>query len=114
VLGFSGEGDLVAGCRRLLERGVGCVAATRGADGAVVVTADQVIEVPAFSIEAVDTTGCGDAFSAGFLRGLSLDRSPRDAAVLGCATAALVAQGLGTDAGDYDLAVADELVAGGS
>jgi sugar/nucleoside kinase (ribokinase family) len=59
----------------------------------------------------VDTTGCGDAFSAGFLRGLSLGRSPRDAAVLGCATAALVAQGLGTDAGQYDLATVEAFAA---
>ena len=48
----------------------------------------------------VDTTGCGDAFSAGFLRGCSLGRDLRDAAVLGCAAAALVAQGLGSDYGD--------------
>jgi sugar/nucleoside kinase (ribokinase family) len=109
VLGFTGATDLVDGCRALLERGVGCVAATRGADGVVIVSADDVVEVPAFSIEPVDTTGCGDAFSAGFLRGLSLGRDRREAAVLGCATAALVAQGLGTDAGDYDLEVADEL-----
>ena len=47
--------------------------------------------VPAFAVEVVDTTGCGDAFSAGFFRGLSLGRSRRDAAVLGCAAAALVA-----------------------
>ena len=39
------------------------------------------------------------------------DNSRRDAAVLGCAAAALVAQGLGTDHGDFDLAVADELAA---
>jgi sugar/nucleoside kinase (ribokinase family) len=64
--------------------------------------------VPAFEVEVVDTTGCGDAFSAGFLRGLSLGRSRRDAAVLGCAAAALVAQGLGSDYGDFDLAAADE------
>ena len=67
------------------------------------VTADEVIEVPAYAIEVVDTTGCGDAFSAGFLRGLSLGRSLREAAELGCATAAQVAQGLGTDAGSYTL-----------
>jgi sugar/nucleoside kinase (ribokinase family) len=64
--------------------------------------------VPAFEIEVVDTTGCGDAFSAGFLRGLSLGRDRGDAAVLGCAAAALVAQGLGSDHGDFDLAVADQ------
>ena len=30
--------------------------------------------VPAFAVDVVDTTGCGDAFSAGFLRGLALGR----------------------------------------
>ncbi|MEA2478527.1 MAG: hypothetical protein QOJ07_449 [Thermoleophilaceae bacterium] len=107
VLAFTGKDDLVEGCRALIERGVDCVAATRGAEGVVIVDADSVLEVPAFSIEAVDTTGCGDAFSAGFLRGLAEGRDRRAAATLGCATAALVAQGLGTDAGDYDLAAAD-------
>ncbi len=76
---------------------------TQGAKGALVVTADEVIEVPAYAIEVVDTTGCGDAFSAGFLRGLSLGRDLRGAAELGCATAAQVAQGIGTDAGSYSL-----------
>jgi sugar/nucleoside kinase (ribokinase family) len=112
VRGLSGSDDLVDGCRVLLERGVGCVAATRGADGAVVADAGGVEEVPAFSVDVVDTTGCGDAFSAGFLRGLSLGRTHRDAAILGCAAAALVAQGLGTDHGDFDLAAAEDLAAG--
>ena len=111
VLGLTGAADLVEGCRALLERGVGCVAATRGPDGAVVVTADGVEEVPAFEVEVVDTTGCGDSFSAGFLRGLSLGETRRDAAVLGCAAAALVAQGLGSDHGDFDLAAAQALAA---
>jgi sugar/nucleoside kinase (ribokinase family) len=110
VLALSGEDELVAGCRVLIERGVGCVAATRGAEGVVVVDADAE-QVPAFSVDAVDTTGCGDAFSAGFLRGLSLGRERREAAVLGCATAALVAQGLGSDHGEFDLAAADEFAA---
>src|SRR3954467_7032554 len=111
VLGFTGASDLVAGARALMARGAGCVAATRGADGAVVVDADGVQEVAAFPVDVVDTTGCGDAFSAGFLRGLSLGRDLRGAAAPGCATAAQVAQGLGTDAGSYTLdsvlAVAD-------
>ena len=66
--------------------------------------------MPAFAVDVVDTTGCGDAFSAGFLRGLSLGRAPREAALLGCAAAALVAQGLGSDHGDFDLAAADVLI----
>jgi sugar/nucleoside kinase (ribokinase family) len=107
VLAFTGESDLVGGCHALVKRGVSCVVATRGADGALIVDAQTEESVPALEIDVVDTTGCGDAFSAGFLRGLSLDRSRKDAAALGCAVAAEVAQGLGTDYGDYDLATFD-------
>jgi sugar/nucleoside kinase (ribokinase family) len=104
VLGWTGEAELLAGCKALIAHGVGCVAATAGSAGAVVVTADDTSTVPAFAIDVVDTTGCGDAFSAGFLRGLAIGEDPVGAAVLGCAAAAFVAQGLGTDYGDYDLA----------
>jgi sugar/nucleoside kinase (ribokinase family) len=109
VLGLTGEEDLVAGCRALIRRGVGCVVATRGADGVVIVDEEGSEPVAAFEVDVVDTTGCGDAFSAGFLRGLSLGRSRGDAAVLGCAAAAMVAQGLGSDYGDFDLSALDDL-----
>ncbi|MEV5000638.1 sugar kinase [Nocardioides sp. LML1-1-1.1] len=109
VLGFTGAATLAEGAQALLAHGVGCVAVTQGARGALVVSAGGVVEVPALPIEVVDTTGCGDAFSAGFLRGLSLGRTPADAARLGCATAAQVAQGVGTDAGAYDLATVEAL-----
>lgn len=108
VLGFSEEDDLVTGARKFLAGGVGLVAVTRGGEGALLVTADGTETVPAFDVEVVDTTGCGDAFSAGFLRGTSLGRTPREAAILGSAAAALVAQGLGSDHGEFDLAEADE------
>jgi sugar/nucleoside kinase (ribokinase family) len=111
VLGLSGERELVDGCRALVARGVGCVAVTAGAGGALVVDAQAVERVPAFAIDVVDTTGCGDAFSAGFLRGLSLGRDRVAAATLGCAAAALVALGLGSDHGDFDLAAADAFAA---
>ncbi len=109
MLALTGAEELESGCRTLLELGVGCVAATCGAEGVMLVDDEGADTVPAFDVEAVDTTGCGDAFSAGFLRGLSLGRERRDAAVLGCAAAALVAQGLGTDHGDYDLAAVEQL-----
>jgi sugar/nucleoside kinase (ribokinase family) len=112
VLGLTGEEDLATGCRALIRRGVGCVVATQGAEGVRIVDEEGSEPVPAFEVEVVDTTGCGDAFSAGFLRGLSLGRSRRDAALLGCAAAAMVAQGLGSDYGDFDLATLDELIAG--
>ncbi|MET8851439.1 sugar kinase [Amycolatopsis sp. NPDC004625] len=111
VLGLTGAATLEDGARALLARGVGCVAVTREAQGALVVTAAETFAVPAFAVPVVDTTGCGDAFSAGFLRGAGLGRSPREAAVLGCAAAGLVAQGLGSDHGEFDLAAADAFAA---
>ncbi len=111
VRGFTDVDDLEEACRSLMERGAGCVAATCGADGVILVDAEGAIRVPAFDVEVVDTTGCGDAFSAGFLRGLSLGRDRAAAAALGCAAAGLVAGGLGSDHGEFDLAAADALIA---
>jgi sugar/nucleoside kinase (ribokinase family) len=108
---LTGAGDVEGAGRALIERGIGGCAITCGSRGSIVVTADTAEHVPAFEIEVVDTTGCGDAFSAGFMRGLSLGRSPVDAARLGSACAALVAQGLGSDAGEFDLAAADRFAA---
>jgi sugar/nucleoside kinase (ribokinase family) len=107
VLGFTGAPDVLSGAQRLLAAGPGCVAVTQGSKGALIVTKDETIEVPAFAIDVVDTTGCGDAFSAGFILGRALGRDLREAGRLGCATAAQVAGGIGTDAGAYDLGVVD-------
>jgi sugar/nucleoside kinase (ribokinase family) len=98
--------DPLDAARALLDRGVGCVAMTRGAGGSAIVTADGVELVPAFEVDVVDTTGCGDAFCAGVIvarcAGWSIDR----AAALGNASGALTARGLGSDAGARDLAEA--------
>ena len=107
VLGFTEAADLAEGCRRLLDAGAGLLAVTRGADGALIVSREGNQQVPAFTVDIVDTTGCGDAFSAGFVYATLIGRAPRDAAVLGNAVAALVAGGLGSDHGDFDLAAAD-------
>src|SRR3954467_4237081 len=111
ALKLTGADDVEAAGRTLVERGIGGCAITCGARGSIIVTGENRERVPAFEVEVVDTTGCGDAFSAGFMRALSLDRSPADAARLGSACAALVAQGLGSDAGAFDLAAADRFAA---
>jgi sugar/nucleoside kinase (ribokinase family) len=108
---LTGADSPEAAGKALLERVAGGTAITCGAHGSVIVSAGGTEQVPAFQIEVVDTTGCGDAFSAGFMRGCALGRSPADAARLGSACAALVAQGLGSDAGEFDLEAADRFAA---
>jgi sugar/nucleoside kinase (ribokinase family) len=102
--GLTGAGDLVAAAEVLLARGVGAVAVTMGAKGALLVRPDvDPVTVPALPTTLVDTTGCGDSFNAGMIAGLLSGCAPEDAALIGCACGALVASGLGSDAGIDDL-----------
>ena len=43
---------------------------TRGGSGSITVVDDRTIRMPAFTVEAVDTTGAGDVFHAGYIYGL--------------------------------------------
>jgi len=63
----------------------------------------ETIHLPAHEISAIDTSGCGDAYCAGFIRAMLLGWTPRECMRLANAAAALVAQGLGSDAGIVDL-----------
>ncbi|MFZ2455799.1 MAG: carbohydrate kinase family protein [Candidatus Altiarchaeia archaeon] len=66
-------------CLRLTDKGAGIVAVTLGGKGSYVTDGERSFEVPACKTRAVDTTGAGDAFAAGFLYRL-LKGSPIDAA----------------------------------
>lgn len=77
VLPSGAEAELLTGvsgaaeaCKALLGMGPEVVALKRGAKGCTVITKDQKIEAPAFQVEAVDPTGAGDCFDAGFVVGL--------------------------------------------
>jgi ribokinase len=62
-----------------------------GARGARVCGPGGAAIVPAFAVEARDTTACGDAFVAGFLLATTRGAPPDRAAVVGNATGALTA-----------------------
>ena len=104
LLALTGRADLEQAIGDVLAGGTGGVAVTLGADGCLLATARMRHHVPAMKVDVVDTTGCGDGFNAGFLTGLLLGCEPTDAACLGVACGALVATGLGSDAGIESLA----------
>jgi len=52
---------------RLCERGAGTVIITLGEQGALVCDGASAVHFEAFPVEVVDTTGAGDAFTAGLL-----------------------------------------------
>lgn len=71
---------------------------TMGGDGVYVAPQDGAdFHLPAYAIDVVDTTGCGDSFTAGIIVGLSRGWPLRECARFASAVAAKVAMGLGSD-----------------
>jgi sugar/nucleoside kinase (ribokinase family) len=71
-------------------------AITRGSVGSVIISHDDVIEVPAEPCpEVVDTTGAGDLYAAGFLYGLTHDLSLAECGRLGSVAACEVISHVG-------------------
>jgi sugar/nucleoside kinase (ribokinase family) len=105
LLALTGRASLAGAMDDIVALGTRGVAVTLGADGCLVATRQDpaAMALPALKIDVVDTTGCGDGFTAGMLAGLLLGADPVDAAWLGVACGSLVATGLGSDAGIEDL-----------
>ncbi|HEX4092851.1 MAG TPA: PfkB family carbohydrate kinase [Trebonia sp.] len=101
LLALTGCADVASAIGVVLALGVGGVAVTCGADGCVIAWrgGGDPVALPAIEVDVVDTTGCGDGFTAGMLAGLLLGAGPVDAGWLGIACGSLVATGLGSDAG---------------
>ncbi|QYJ04693.1 carbohydrate kinase family protein [Nocardioides panacisoli] len=87
----------------VLDR-VGYQVTTLGKDGVRITEKGQEpIELPAASgVRAVEPTGVGDAFRAGFLAAVSWGLSRERAAQTGCVLAAYVVETVGTQEYDYD------------
>lgn len=76
--------------QRFLSNGCRGVVLKMGANGIFLGSRDGIGSlVPAFFVNAIDTTAAGDAFNAGFATGLMLGKSPLDSAAFGAAVAAI-------------------------
>lgn len=87
-----------------LDRGLRYAVFTMGGEGSIIASKelDEWIRVPAYKVPVVDSTGCGDAYCAGFIVGLTKGWSLEQCGRLGAAASALVITGLGSDAGIVD------------
>ncbi len=70
AIALVGTDNPMDACRRLAEFGPRIVGVTLGDRGAVIAEQGRIIERPALTASAVDTTGCGDVFHAGVTQGL--------------------------------------------
>lgn len=103
ICGLHERADVI---RFFLDRGVGHTVFKMGAEGSSIAgpgVPGGEIRLPALSVPVVDTTGCGDAYCAGFITGLLREWDLVRCGRLGTAASALVATGLGSDAGIIDL-----------
>ncbi|MFI6508904.1 carbohydrate kinase family protein [Streptosporangium sp. NPDC050855] len=99
ALMMSGASGAEEAATALLAEGPSAVLVTLGAEGSLIASKEGITRVPALDVPVVDTTGCGDAYCAGFIAGLADGLDVAGAARLGTALAARVAGGLGSDAG---------------
>jgi len=67
LLFLSGTGDPAEGCRKVAEKGPRLCVATLGPNGSAWGTRTGSGVAPGFTVQAVDATGCGDAFMAALL-----------------------------------------------
>ncbi len=89
---ITGLTDLDELCDFFLNAGAKHVVLKMGARGSLIKD----------KVAVVDTTGCGDAWTGGFIAGLSRGMTIEEAAQLASACGSLVATGLGSDAGIID------------
>lgn len=78
--------------------GVQLVCVKLGDGGCVMASQDELIHIPAATVDVSDTTGAGDAFTTALAVALLEGRPPREAASWGVASANLAVTGYGSQA----------------
>ena len=88
--------DAKVAAKILQEKGIEDVVITLGKQGVYVKSKEEEQFVKAYTVDAVDTTGAGDAFNGGFVTALSEGKDIFEAARFGNALAALSVTKIGT------------------
>jgi sugar/nucleoside kinase (ribokinase family) len=109
---LTGEHDPQKQARRFLDAGCCSAAITLGERGVFMMNEHETIEASAYSIDVVDASGAGDAFSAGFIFGLLEGWAMQDTLRFASAIGASACTALGCNAGIFTRAQADAFLKG--
>ena len=86
---LTSESDPERALRRLRKSHAGWLCVTLGTNGAMLLEGDRLHHVPAFAVDAVDTTGAGDVFRAAFIYALLQSQGPAEILRFASAAAAI-------------------------
>lgn len=99
---LAGTTDVAQGIATLLDLGVAAVVLKRGDAGAVHGDRDGIVSNSGYAATAIDTTGAGDAFNAGYLAAWLDGKSIADRIAFGNACGALTVTAIGGTGGVID------------
>lgn len=101
---LTGNRDVYKNAELLVEAGVKCAVIKRGEKGCLIRTKDKQYEISAYHVRnAIDSTGAGDCFAAGFLWALSEGLSLKDCGRFACVTASCCVEKMGATDGLHSL-----------
>jgi sugar/nucleoside kinase (ribokinase family) len=107
---LTGERDPERALRKLRKHHPGVLCVTLGVHGSMALEGDRVIHAPAFPVHAIDTTGAGDVFRAGFVHGALSGWPTADILRFANAAAAVSCTRLGAMSAIPTLAEVEELL----
>lgn len=109
---YTGEIDYMAMAEHLRGRGVKNVIIKTGEKGCTVCGQEESFSLPAYPVDAVDSTGGGDNFVAGFISALLHGGSLRECCQYGTACAAICVQNMGAATGVKNRETVEEFMKG--
>lgn len=110
LLAITGSRD-VASALRMLGKDRTLTVVKRGRHGCAVMHEGRMLEVPAFAVDAVDSTGAGDSFDAGFLHAWLGQQPLQECLRWGSACGSLSTRAVGGTSGQPDVAELQALLA---
>jgi sugar/nucleoside kinase (ribokinase family) len=105
-----GETDPIRQAHLFHDMGARHVVITRGEHGVISVSDDLQVKLGTYPVSFVDGSGGGDAFNAGYIVGLLEGRSELECLKLACAVGASCVRSVGTTAGVFTRAEAEDFM----